>query len=66
MLGITMSIISPPVAPALQPPPYPIWQFTVDEYHQLIQQGILTEVHRSADPCWLARALAICNYAAGE
>jgi hypothetical protein len=46
MLGITMSIISPPVAPALQPPPYPIWQFTVDEYHQLIQQGILTEVHR--------------------
>lgn len=41
-----MSIISPPVAPALQPPPYPVCQFTVAGYHRIIQAGILTEEHQ--------------------
>jgi Uma2 family endonuclease len=39
-----MSVITPP--PQLNPPPmspYPLRRFTVDEYHQLIQAGILTE-----------------------
>jgi Uma2 family endonuclease len=27
----------------MQPPPFPIRPFTVDEYHQMIQAGILTE-----------------------
>lgn len=26
-----------------QPPPYPVWKFSVDDYHRLIQSGILTE-----------------------
>jgi len=38
-----MSVI-PAAAPArFQVPPYPIWKFTVDQYHRLIQSGILTE-----------------------
>jgi Uma2 family endonuclease len=38
-----MSIISPPMGGMLQPPPYPVWKFSVDDYHRLIQSGILTE-----------------------
>ncbi|MBL8794428.1 MAG: Uma2 family endonuclease [Planctomycetia bacterium] len=41
-----MSIISPPAATLSQPPPYPIWKFTVNEYHQLIQLGVLSEDDR--------------------
>jgi Uma2 family endonuclease len=38
-----MSVTIHPPASALQPPPYPMHQFSVDEYHRMIQTGILTE-----------------------
>src|SRR5262249_16346423 len=38
-----MSISTLPPAPVLQPPPYPIYKFSVDDYHRMIQAGILTE-----------------------
>jgi Putative restriction endonuclease len=38
-----MSIASPPTGSLFQPPPYPVRKFTVDEYHRLIQVGVLTE-----------------------
>lgn len=38
-----MPIITPLIGGGFQPPPYPVARFTVDEYHQLIQMGVLTE-----------------------
>jgi hypothetical protein len=38
-----MSVISSPTAGGWQPPNLPVRRFTVDEYHQMIQAGILTE-----------------------
>ncbi|MBY0526953.1 MAG: Uma2 family endonuclease [Gemmataceae bacterium] len=38
-----MSIMTPPIDAIYQPPPYPVHKFTVDEYHQMIQVGLLTE-----------------------
>ncbi|MFL5342492.1 MAG: Uma2 family endonuclease [Gemmataceae bacterium] len=38
--------MSPPIAPptaGCSPPPFPVRRFTVDEYHRMIQAGILTE-----------------------
>jgi hypothetical protein len=29
------------------PPPFPVRRFTVDEYHRIIQAGILTENDRA-------------------
>src|SRR5437868_6059435 len=43
MRRTAMSIISPPTAGTPQPPAYPIRPFTVDEYHRMIQVGVLTE-----------------------
>jgi Uma2 family endonuclease len=37
-----MSITTPPTWGAF-PPPYPVRKFTVNEYHRLIQAGVLTE-----------------------
>lgn len=41
-----MSVMSSPAGGAIQPPPYPIYQFTVDDYHRLIKEGILKEDDR--------------------
>src|SRR5262245_16087266 len=38
-----MSVMSPPTGGMFQPPPYPVRKFSVDEYHRLIQMGLLTE-----------------------
>jgi Uma2 family endonuclease len=38
-----MSTITPPGTIFLQPPSLPVRRFTVDEYHRMIQAGILTE-----------------------
>lgn len=38
-----MSIIAPAVPATFGMPPGPVRRFTVDEYHQMIQNGILTE-----------------------
>ncbi len=40
-----MAIGAPPWNP-LQPPPFPVRRFTVDEYHRMIQVGLLTEDDR--------------------
>lgn len=37
-----MSVLTPPTSPLL-PPSLPVYRFTVDEYHRLIQTGFLTE-----------------------
>jgi Uma2 family endonuclease len=39
----SMSVISPPTGGLLQPPQYPLRPFTVDEYHRMIEVGVLTE-----------------------
>jgi Uma2 family endonuclease len=41
-----MTIPPPPVQPRYQVPPFPVRQFTVDEYHLLIQTGILKDDER--------------------
>jgi Uma2 family endonuclease len=43
-----MSILTAPlsVPPSRQPPPFPIHRLSVDDYHQMIQAGILTEADR--------------------
>ncbi len=41
-----MSILSPPTGVGLSPPSLPMRRFTVDEYHRMIQAGILTEEDR--------------------
>jgi Uma2 family endonuclease len=38
-----MSVTTPPTTGAFQQPPFPVRRFTVDEYHRLIQAGVLTE-----------------------
>jgi Uma2 family endonuclease len=38
-----MPVVIPPTSSALTLPPYPVCRFTVDEYHRMIQAGILTE-----------------------
>jgi Uma2 family endonuclease len=38
-----MSVIVPPSTLSLLPPSLPVRRFTVDEYHRMIQAGILTE-----------------------
>ena len=38
-----MSVASPSFAKLFAVPPWPVRKFTVDEYHQMIQAGILTE-----------------------
>jgi hypothetical protein len=38
-----MSVASPPIANLFAVPPWPVRRFTVAEYHQMIQVGILTE-----------------------
>jgi Uma2 family endonuclease len=41
-----MSIPTQLAGDIYQPPPYPVRRFTVEEYHQLIQKGILNEDDR--------------------
>ena len=41
-----MSIASPPFAQLFAVPPWPVRKFTVAEYHQMIQAGILNENDR--------------------
>lgn len=48
-----MSTITTP--PILQPPTLPVWRFSVDEYHRLIELGILTE----DDPVELLEGLIV-------
>jgi Putative restriction endonuclease len=38
-----MSIMTPPTGGMFQLPPYPVWKFSVDDYHRLIESGVLTE-----------------------
>jgi hypothetical protein len=38
-----MSVLSQPASTAVQPPTYPVYRFSVDDYHQMIQTGILAE-----------------------
>lgn len=38
-----MSVLTLPFSDPRKPPPYPVWRFTVAEYHKLIQTGVLTE-----------------------
>jgi Uma2 family endonuclease len=40
---MNMTIAVQPHPSATPPPPFPMRRFTVDEYHEMIQQGILTE-----------------------
>lgn len=40
-----MAVGTPPWNP-LQPPPFPVRRFTVDEYHRMIRAGLLTEDDR--------------------
>lgn len=43
-----MSLVASPSTsyPQLPLPPYPVWRFSVDEYHRLLENGILTEDSR--------------------
>jgi len=41
-----MSILSPTSNFSVQPPTMPVHRFSVDEYHQMIQSGILTPDHQ--------------------
>lgn len=38
-----MSVIIPSPTSGLLPPPYPLYRFSVDDYHRMIEVGILTE-----------------------
>ena len=38
-----MSVITPPTWSAAQVPPFPVRRFTVDEYHRMVEAGVLTE-----------------------
>jgi Uma2 family endonuclease len=38
-----MSITAPPTVPPSGPPPGPLWPLSVEQYHQMIDAGILTE-----------------------
>ena len=38
-----MSISAPPTVPPSGPPPGPLWPLSVEQYHQMIDAGILTE-----------------------
>jgi Uma2 family endonuclease len=44
-----MSVVAQPSKQPGRPPaavpPYPVWRLTVDEYHQMLQAGIVTEDH---------------------
>lgn len=41
-----MSIASPPLGGVFQPPPFPVYQLTVDQYHRMIESGVLTDEDR--------------------
>jgi Uma2 family endonuclease len=50
-----MSVILPPTTGIMQLPPEPVRRFTVDEYHQMINVGIIQE----DDPCELLEGWVI-------
>lgn len=41
-----MQTLNPAAEDVLQPPPYPIYRFTVEQYHQMIRAGLLIEDDR--------------------
>lgn len=41
-----MSVLTPPIANPFEPPPYPVWRFSVDEFHRLIDNGAFGEQGR--------------------
>ena len=41
-----MSVASPPLPGVFQPPPYPVYRLTVDQYHRMIEVGVLTDRDR--------------------